>query len=220
MPNTSLTIVCLPQSTPTDQMAAKAATRVAATSLTSLGGAGHFITATRLRRGRLLQPWKGTAAGGPVRFLDLDAMRVAAHRAFWYRWRVWNWVVAGTRPAQPYWTFLDRHRADPGRYPIVKAQQHYLAQPRIAAMLTYNALPSRSTFLPTGHVEALQAGATSYAHYGWLCAVPGQRLIGLNGTHLVAAGDRYATHLAYLSQANERIAALHSRDILVALCTR
>src|SRR5258706_11935339 len=125
----SLTIVCLPHGTPTDQLATTAATSLAATPLTNLGSAGHFITNTRLRRGSLLQPWKDTAAGGPVRLLDLDAMRAAAHRLCWYRWTIWNQIVAGTRPAQPYWAFLDRHHADPAKYPIAKARQHYLAQP-------------------------------------------------------------------------------------------
>jgi hypothetical protein len=212
--------VCLPQDTPTDELATTAENRLAATPLTSLGGAGHFISTTRLRRGNLLQPWQGTAAGGPVRLLDLDAMRAAAYRAHWYRWHVWNSVVAGTRPAQPYWTFLDRHLAEPKKYPIAKAQQHYLAQPRIATMLTYNALPTRLTDLPTSHLEALQTNAESYAHYGWLCAVPGSNTICLDGTHLAATNDRYATHIAYLAHANHRIDTLHHRDILVALSTR
>jgi hypothetical protein len=220
VPDTSLTIVCLPHGTPTEQLTAAAATRLAATPLANLGGAGHFIAHTRLHRGRLLQPWRGTAAGGPVRLLDLDAMRAAAHRAYWYRWHVWNTVVAGTRPAQPYWSFLDRHRAAPGRYPIATAKQQYLAQPRVAAMLTYNAMPTRVLDLPTAHLEALQTGAHAYAHYGWLRAVPGSHLIGLDGTHLTAANDRNATQLAYLAQANHYLTELRQRDVLVALCTR
>ena len=220
MPNTSLTIVCLPHGTPTDQLATTAATRLAATPLTSLGSAGHFITHTRFHRGSLLQPWQDTAAGGPVRLLDLDAMRAAAHRAYWYRWHIWNQVVAGTRPAQPYWTFLDRHRDTPEKYPIAKAQRHYLAQPRIANMLTYNALPNRIMELPTSHLEAFQTGAHGYANYGYLCAVPGNSFLCLDGTYLAATSDQYATHLAYLADANHRITTLNTRDALVALCTR
>ncbi|WP_349876327.1 hypothetical protein ABIH81_19485 [Micromonospora sp. HUAS YX12] len=220
MSNTSLTIVCLPNGIPTGELATTAATCLAASRLTSLGSARHFLVNTRFRRRSLLQPWKGTAAGGPVRLLDLDAMRVAARRTYWYRWRIWNQVVAGTRPAQPYWTFLERHRADPGRYPIAKAQRHYLAQPRIANMLTYNALPNRIMGLPTSHLEAFQTGAHGYAHYGWLCAVPGDSLLCLDGTHLAATRDQYAARLAYLAEANRRLTALSTRDILVALCTR
>ncbi|GIF69357.1 hypothetical protein Ais01nite_73920 [Asanoa ishikariensis] len=220
MSHTSLTIVCLAQDTATDQLASTAASRLASTTLTSLGSAGHFIAKTRWHRGSLLQPWKDTAAGGPVRLLDLDAMRVAAHRVYWYRWHIWNQVVAGTRPALPYWTFLDRHCDAPSKYPLAKAQRQYLAQPRIATMLTYNALPNRLMALPTSHLEAFQAGVHGYAHYGWLGAVPGNSFLCLDGTHLVAVSDQYATEVAYLADANHRITALHSRDALVALCTR
>ncbi|MET7671716.1 hypothetical protein [Micromonospora luteifusca] len=220
MPPTSLTIVCLPDGTPADRLASTAATRLTATRLTPLGSARHFITRTRLHRRSLLHPGKNTAAGGPVRRLDLETMRTAARDAFWWRWHIWNQVVAGTRPAQPYWTFLDRHRANPGTYPIARARTHYLAQPRIASMLTYNALPNRLTDLPTSHLEALQTGAHSYAHYGWLRAVPGSNLVCLDSTHLVAANDQYVTQMAYLAAVNHHISLLHRRDVLVALHTR
>ncbi|MEV1321245.1 hypothetical protein AB0J14_34805 [Micromonospora arborensis] len=220
MPYAPLTIVCLPDGTPTHRLATTAATRLTATPLTPIGSVRHFITRTRWHRGSLLQPWKNTAAGGPVRHLDLETMRAAARDAFWRRWHLWNQVVAGTRPAQPYWTFLDRHRADPGRYPIVKARQQYLAQPRIASMLTYNALPTRLTDLPTSHLEAMQTGAHSYAHVGWLRAVAGRHFVGLDGTHLVAADDQYVTQTAYLAAVNHHLSLLHPRDVLVALSTR
>ncbi|MEU1969677.1 hypothetical protein ABZ541_23815 [Micromonospora sediminicola] len=220
MSDTSLTIVCLPNGVPTGELASAAATRLATTRLTSLGSARHFLVNTRFRRGSLLQPWRNTAAGGPVRLLDLDAMRAAAGRTYGYRWRIWNQVIAGTRPAQPYWTFLERHRADPGRYPITTAQRHYLAQPRIANMLTYNALPNRIMRLPTSHLEAFQTGENGYVHYGWLCAVAGDGLLCLDGTHLAATRGQYAARLAYLAEANRRLTALRRRDILVALCTR
>jgi hypothetical protein len=220
VPNTSLTIVCLPNGTPTDQLATVAATGLAVTPLTNLGSAGHFVVNTRFRRGSLLQPWKDTAAGGPIGLLALDAMRATAYRAYWHRWHVWNQVVAGTRPAQPYWSFLDRHRDAPDKYPLAKAQQHFLAQPRIANMLTYNALPNRILDLPTSHLEAFQTGAHGYANYGYLCAVPGDTMLCLDGTYLAATSDRYASQVAYLSEANYRVSGLHHRDILVALCTR
>ncbi|MEH1166436.1 hypothetical protein V6V47_13710 [Micromonospora sp. CPCC 205539] len=219
MPHPSLTIVCLPHGTPTHQLATTAAHRLAATPLTNLGSAGHFTVTTRLHRGSLLQPWRDTAAGGPVRLLNLNAMRAAAHRASWHRWHIWNQVVEGTRPAQPYWTFLERHRADPARYPIAKARQHYLAQPRVAAMLTYNALPTRITDVPTSHLEAFQVGANGYASHGWLSAIAGNRFLCLDGTFLVNANDQYAAQVRYLTDVNRRVDALNPRDILVALCT-
>src|SRR5262249_12539414 len=146
-------IVCLSKETPTDLLAA-AAVQLGATPLTSTGPAGHFPTSTRMRRRSLVAPWRNTAAGGPIRLLDLAAMRTTARTAYWYRWHIWQRVVDGTRPAQPYWMFLDRHRADPTRYSLDKARQQYLAQPRVAAMRTYNALPNKIMTVTTSQLEA------------------------------------------------------------------
>ncbi|MET7396316.1 hypothetical protein ABZS66_22825, partial [Dactylosporangium sp. NPDC005572] len=132
----------------------------------------------------------------------------------------WHQVVAGTRPAQPYWTFLDRHLANPRTYALATAQAQYLAQPRIASMLTYNALPNRVMGLPTSHLEAFQIGLQGYSYYGWLCAVAGDAVVCLDGTYLAADTDRHATQIAFLAEANRRIAALAGRDHLVACCTR
>ena len=219
MPHTSLTIVCLPEGTHPGQWASTAMARLAATPLTSRGTAAHFIPGTRLRRASLLQVRKNTAAGGPVHLLDLDAMRAAFQGLYWHRWIIWNQVVAGTRPAQPYWNFLERHRADPVRYPIETAQRRYLAQPRVATMLTYNALPNKVMELPTSHLEAFQTGGHGYAHYGWLCAVPADGVLCLDGSYLTAAGGEFAAQVAYLAEANRRITRLNDRDVLVALCT-
>ncbi|WP_433221867.1 hypothetical protein ACQP00_21895 [Dactylosporangium sp. CS-047395] len=216
----SLTIVCLPHGTPTGDLADDAAHALRSVTLKSLGVAGHFITGTRLHRNRLLQPWQGTAAGGPVQLLDVDAMRAAAQREYWYRWHIWHQVVAPTRPAQPYWTFAERHLEDPRKYSLAKAQQQYRAQPRIAAMLTYNALPNRVMDLPTADLEAFQTGAHGYASLGWLTAVPGNALLCLDGSLVVVDRGPYATRLARLAEANRRIDTLHRRDALVALCTR
>ncbi|WP_426502844.1 hypothetical protein ACPPVO_35100 [Dactylosporangium sp. McL0621] len=220
MPDTSVTIVCLPQDTPASRLAAEAADRLETTARRSLGSAGYFVATSRLHRSQLLQPWQGTAAGGPVHLLGLDAMRAAAWQACWHRWHVWYQVVGHTRPAQPYWTSVDRHLDAPSKYPLRKAQEQYRAQPRIAAMLTYNALPNRLTDLPSNHLEAFQAGAHSYAAFGWLAAVPGDGVLSLDRTYLGAVPGPYATQLAYLAEANARINALHRRDRLVAVCTR
>ncbi|MET7403881.1 hypothetical protein ABZS66_61490, partial [Dactylosporangium sp. NPDC005572] len=132
----------------------------------------------------------------------------------------WHQVVAGTRPAQPYWTFLDRHLANPRTYPLATAQAQYLAQPRVASMLTYNALPNKVMALPTSHLEAFQTGLQGYSYYGWLCAVPGDAVVCLDGTYLAADNDRHATQIAYLAEANRHITALAGPDNLVACCTR
>jgi hypothetical protein len=87
-------------------------------------------------------------------------------------------------------------------------------------MLTYNALPNKIMELPTSHLEAFQTGGHSYAHFGWLCAVPADGIICRNGTYLTAPSDQFAAHMGYLAEANRRLATLHNEDTLVALCTR
>lgn len=221
MPNARVAVtvvtVCLPNDTPTDHLATAATARLAATPLTSAGPAGHFTTSTRWRKGQLLQPWQNTAAGGPVRLLDLDGMRTGARDAHWHRWHIWQRVVAGTPAAKPYWHFADRHLANPIKYPLERAQQHYLAQPRVAAMRTYNALPNKIMTLPTSHLEAFQAGAHAYAHLGWLSAVPGDAVITLTNTHLAPASGRLVDQLAFLEAANAELKMLATNDHLVAL---
>lgn len=219
MSETNLTVVCLPPGTTTDTMADAATARVAAHALHGLGPAGHFLTRTRRRRRRLLQPWQNTAAGGPVQLLDLDAMRAAAHQRYAHRWAVWQLVVAGTRPAQPYWTFVYRHLDNPVGYRLHRARRDYLAQPRVAAMRTYNALPHKVTALPTRHLEVFQTGGQSYACYGWLSAIPGDQLICPDGGRLAPASDEHAVRLSYLQQANAVIEGLRRDDILVAVGT-
>jgi hypothetical protein len=219
VPVTSLTVVCLPAGTPADQLPAAAANRVAGTPLTMLGFAGHFIARHRLRRRGLLPVVRRVTAGGPISRLDFDAMRTAARDAYWMRWNIWNQVIACSRPAQPFWTFLERHHATPRSYSLDKAQRAYLAQPRIAAMRIYNALPGRVTDLPTRHLEAFQTGAHSYAHYGWLAAVAGDGMLFPDGTRLDGTDGQLAARLSYLNLANARLSALGGRDRCVALWT-
>ena len=220
MPHTAVVIVCLPQATPTDQLAAAAIARLGSTTaVTNASPAGHFPVNTRLRRGSLVQPWHNIAAGGPVRLLNLDTMRAAARNASWHRWHIWKRVVDGTRPAQPYWHFLDRHRDEPARYSLTKAQRHYLAQPRVAAMRTYNALPNKVLTVSTGDLEAFQTGAHAYAHLGLLAAVPATGMLTLDGRYLAATSGRLADRLSYLDSAQAELTKLHPRDHLVALAT-
>jgi hypothetical protein len=87
-------------------------------------------------------------------------------------------------------------------------------------MRTYNALPHRVADLPTSHLEAFQTGANAYAAYGWLTAVPGDRLVCPGGAMFTAGTDDHAARLSYLHAANEQVAALDGDDILVAVHTR
>jgi hypothetical protein len=215
-----VTLVCLPADTPPAEFADATTTRLTAVRLTTTALIRHFPAGTRWRRGALLLPCRGTAAGGPVCRLELNAMRADAHHLHRLRWQLWRDAVAGTAAARPYWMFLDRHRATPDRYELKRAQADYLAQPRIAAMRVFNALPHRPVDLPTGHLEALQLGADAYAHLGWLAAVPGQRLLCPDGRTLLAeTGDRLDVRLSYLEAANRCLAMLERRDVLVATVT-
>jgi hypothetical protein len=216
----SLSIVCLPKDTSTAQMAEAADAALTRRPGVDLRLAWHFLTRGRRQRRRVLHPWRNIAAGGPVKLLDLDAMRAATERLYGHRWWVWNQVIAGTRPAQPYWVFLDRAHHDPAKYPLGRAQRDYLAQPRIASMRTYNALPHRVADLPTAHLEAFQTGANAYAGYGWLTAVPGDALVCPGGALLTAGTGDHATRLSYLHTANAQVAALDGDDILVAIRTQ
>lgn len=218
MPRTPVVIVCLSKTTPTDLLVTDAtALLAAAASVSGASPAGHFAIRTRLRRGQLIQPWQRTAAGGPIRLLDLAEMRASAYDGFAHRWRIWNQVVAGTRPAQPQWHFWDRHRTNPKRYSRQRAKQEYLAQPRVAAMRIYNALPNRLLALPTSHLEALQTGADGYANLGLLCAVPADGIVTADGAYLCAPSDRLCDQLSYLGTAQELLGGLDAREQLVAL---
>jgi hypothetical protein len=219
MPTPALTLVCLPEGTPPETSPTAAQAHLTALRLTSLGATEHFRTSTRRRRGLRTRTEHGIATGGPIKQLDFDAMRAAAQYEHWQRWTIWNQVVEGTRPAQPYWTFAERHQAGPDKYPLAKAKQEYLAQPRVQTMAVYNALPHRVADLPTAHLEALQMGPQAYTHLGWLSAVPGDRLIGPDGTVLDGHTDELSVRLSYLGEANQLLDELNSDEILVALHT-
>jgi hypothetical protein len=218
----ALTVICLPRDTPTRDLTEHAIARLADATWErwTAAPAAHFTITTRLRRGKLLQPWQDSAAGGPVRLLALDAMRVKARNHFWHRWNVWSQVVAGTPTAQPFWTFRNRHLLNPRKYPLTIAQQQYLAQPRITAMQTYNALPNKIMELPTGHLEAFQAGRNTYAHLGWLTALPGTAFVDIDGAFQSSSGDQLTERLQYLHDTNRHIDALRAGDYMVALLAR
>lgn len=219
MSHTAVVVVCLPKATPIDRLASTATAHLASTRMPSHGPAGHFRSSTRLHTRSLVQPWRGTTAGGPVRLLNLDAMRTTALQVFWHRWHIWQRVTDGTKPAQPYWHFLERHQSERAKYSLAKARQHYLAQPRIATMRTYNALPNKVMALSTDQLEAFQTGPDAYAHLGLLSAVPGDGMITLHGEFLTPASGRLADQLSYLDATQRQLQTLDSRDRLVAITT-
>jgi hypothetical protein len=219
MPNVRIITVCLPNTADINQLATTATAALAATNAADQASlVGHFATSVR-RFGRrlLVHPFGGSAAGGRIDKLDLHTMRTQARNSYWYRWQIWHQVVAGTTVAKPFWAFLNRHHANPTKYSLAQAQQDYLGQPRIQAMLVYNALPNKIMDLPTGHLEALQTGAHSYAHLGWLSAIPGHAMITTDGRYLTPATDRFTDLIAFLTTANQHLAALGTDGHLVAL---
>jgi hypothetical protein len=220
MPNTSrVTTVCLPPATPVDDLIITAAALLPANTNVTPAPVTHFHTNRRLFTGKLLLAAKHTTAGGPLRLLNLDTMAAAGRTSNYRRYAVWHRVVADTKAAQPFWTFLDRHMADPKKYTLNQAQTHYLAQPRIAAMRTYNLLPNRVMDLPTSHLEAFQAGGDTYTHLGGLTAVPGHAMLTLTGHLLKPATDRLSDLLTYLGEAHTHLNSLTPNHQLVALNT-
>jgi hypothetical protein len=211
-------VVCLPASTPPASLAAQAAAALTARGLSTSGVLPHFRTHTR-RTSKLVDCWNGLTAGGPIKLLDLDAMRAHAATGAAAEWLLWQQVVAGTRPAQPFWSFLDRHAADNKRYPLPRAQADYLAQPRILAMTAYNAVPGRPCPLPTAHLEAFQAGYGTYVNLAWLAAVPGDGFAPQRGGRLTTRSQRLADLLDYLRLANAHLAGLPRDTQLVAVAS-
>lgn len=220
MPYLKVVTVCLPRATPSDMLATTASAALAARGITDAGPAGHFLTATRLRTAKLLQPWNGTAAGGPVRLLNLAQMRTEMSQQYWNRWQLWHQIVSGSPAARPWWHFYDRHTANPNSYTWQHALQGFRTQPRVTRILTYNSHPSRLCDLPVEHLDAFEAGPQAYATFGWLQAVPCHSMLTLDRQLLRPASARYADQLDYLRRANEHIAALDNADLLVAVATR
>ncbi len=213
-------LVCLPPPHRPPELAELAAGQLARHGLTATRPVPHFASRTRRTR-RLLDGNRHAAAGGPLRLLDLTGMRGRAQTHAAGRWLVWQQVVAATRPAQPYWTFTDRHHANPGRFPLAAARAQYLAQPRVAAMSVYNALPHRVCHLPLAELEAFQLGPAGYAWLGWLAAVPadGISTTGGGGALIAPAGGRLAEQIDYLQAANAHLAGLPPTTNLVAMAT-
>ncbi len=194
-----------------------AAAKLRMRGITTNGSIPHFLARTR-RTNKLIDRWHGITSGGPIRLLDLDAMRRDAAAAAATQWQLWHQVTAGTKPAQPFWAFADRHHADRRRYPLARAQADYLAQPRVIAMTVHNALPYRVCDLPTADLEAFQAGWVTYINLAWLAAVPADGLAPAYGDGwLTATSGRLTDQLTYLQAANHHLAGLDPGVQLAAM---
>ena len=222
-------LVCLPDA-PEPRHAAKAATtHLAVRGITADGVMPHFTPRRTgglrgmLRTRQLLGMWHDTTAGGPLRLLDLTAMRVRAQAQAATQWLIWHQAVSGTKPAQPFWAFAQRHLDDPTGYPVSKAQQQYRAQARVQAMTAFNAIPDRPCDLPTDCLEAFQAGQNTFATLAWLTAVPADGLattsMSVHDGWLTPASGRLEDQLAYLRDANAYLERLPRDSTVVAMAT-
>jgi hypothetical protein len=119
--------------------------------------------------------------------------------------------------------FVQRHRDNPTRYPLAKAQEHYRTQPRVQAMAAFNARPDRPCDLPTAALEALQAGQATFATLAWLTAVPADGVAtttpSAHGGWLTPASGRLDDQLAYLKTANAYLARLAPDTTVIAMAT-
>ncbi len=105
-----------------------------------------------LRRRALVDARKGKptpCAGGPLRLLDLPALRQAYGMAAAFRYHTYSRVVRGTRDARPWATFLQKHLDDPTGYPIERAEADFGNQPRVLALRSHNAVTYGRGQLPT-----------------------------------------------------------------------
>ncbi|MGC5055098.1 hypothetical protein ACLQ2S_27055 [Micromonospora sp. DT48] len=211
-----IVVVTLDPGITADALADSAENRVHAQGhLRPTGLVNHFPARRRLAR-KLVHRSHGHTAGGPIRLLNLHLMRSRAAEYAAWQWQQWRSVVSGTRDAQPWWVFLDRHRADPTAWPISRAQQAYLAQPRVLAMTAYNAA-YRQHPIPTTGLESLQAGFNTHRTAAALAAVPGDATATATGMWLTTHSGRLSDQLAYLHAANDYIDQLPPRTPLVAI---
>lgn len=209
-------VVCLAADVPVADLALQAVAAVNNRRVATAGLVPYF--AARPRRSRkLLDCAQQRTCGGPIRLLDLDAMRRSAVADADLEWRLWQHVVAGTKPANPWWWYQDKHLADPDRYRYERALRDYASQARILAMQAYNAVPHRPCPLPPAHLEAFQAGYRTYLNLAWLAAVPADGVAFGDIGWLASRSERLPDRLDYLGEANAALDGLDRDANLVAV---
>jgi hypothetical protein len=158
-----------------------------------------------LRRRQLIHPRKGSpipCAGGPLRLLDMVALRQAYGMAAAFRFQTWTHVVRGTRDAQPWAKFLQQHLNDPDQYPLTRAQTDFRKQPRVSAMRYHNAVVHGNGQLDEQDLEMFQTGQVAYQNYQYLTAMVGDSVLTPHGARICADTDSCEDRLTYLKKAN------------------
>jgi hypothetical protein len=171
----------------------------------------HLVQATR-RLGAVTR-----AAGGRRSRLDLTAAAVTANTEASARWRTWAQVVHDTAPARPWAEFLAAHTADPKKLGVEEAVRRFEAQPRVLAMLAYNAHPVARHRLDPYELDAYQAGEATYTVVHWQHAIAADALITDDGRLLQPASASPADRLRYLAEAGAYLRGLSRRHQLLAV---
>ncbi len=173
-----------------------------------------------LRRRGLVDARKGKptpCAGGPLRLLDLEALRHSYAMAAAFRYQTWSTVVRGTRDARAWVHYLHRHVNDPVDYPIQRAQADFGNQPRVLAMRSHNAVTYGGASLDEQELEMFQAGPVAYQNFQYLAAAVADALLTPQGQRLCATSDRMAHRLAYLHNTNRYLDSLDPATRIVAV---
>jgi hypothetical protein len=156
-------------------------------------------------------------AGGPLRLLDLVALRHAYGVGAGVRHHTFTRVVRGTRDARPWVSFVQHHLDDPDGYPLQRADADFNNQPRILAMRSHNAVTVAAGRLDTAEVEMLQAGPVAYSNYRHLAAAVADAILTPDGDRMAPASDRFADRLTYLEQAHTYLDTLDPHTRVVAV---
>ncbi len=157
-----------------------------------------------LRRRHLVDARNGkptACAGGPLRRLDVPALRQSYAMAAAFRYQTWTAVTRGTRDARPWVSFLARHLNEPD-YPITVAEADFGNQPRVLAVRSHNAVTYGRAQLDEQDLEMFQAGPVAYQNYQYLTAMAADALLTSDGESMCAVSDRFADRLTYLQKAN------------------
>lgn len=170
------------------------------------------------RRERLINPTRQGrhwyAAGGRVGSLRLDRIRAQAGRNADYEWRTWAQVTAGTPRAC---TKDEIAQANPraNEQTITTLFEH---QPRVAAMLEYNARPFVPVKLAPDNLDVFQAGCGKYWRFQVMSSVVGDEMCSLMGDFWFPQSDSLADRFAYLTKANHHLDCMGPGSWLV--CAR
>ncbi|MDG4834151.1 hypothetical protein O7627_33340 [Solwaraspora sp. WMMD1047] len=156
-------------------------------------------------------------AGGPIRLLDLAGMRHGAYVGASVRHAHWTRVVAGTKTATPWPTFLQRHLSDPSGYPMDTATAEFNRQPRVQAMRMYNAAIYGPGALEVTELEMFQAGGSAYANYHALWALCTDAFLTEAGDRLQPASAFFADRITYLERAARYLDSLDESQRLFAV---